>query len=65
LISFQPSIIFADDVGAHGQVMPDALGIGEANIDPFDFLFLDHLQDVFWRIGHVRLPFSFDTPPKG
>ncbi len=58
-------LIFANDVRAHRQVVPGALGIGKTDIDPLDLLFLDHLENVFWRIGHVRLPFSFITPPKG
>ncbi|EAT07975.1 hypothetical protein SKA58_08424 [Sphingomonas sp. SKA58] len=56
--------ILAKHARHHGQVLPLALGIGEADIDPFDLLFLDHLQDVFWRVGHMRLPFFQKNPPR-
>jgi len=34
--------VFIDDARHHGQVLPLALGIGEAQIDPLDLLLLDH-----------------------
>src|SRR5690606_26559814 len=38
--------VLVDDLRDHRQVLPLALGIGEAKIDPLDLLFLDPLHDV-------------------
>jgi hypothetical protein len=38
--------IFAHHAGDHGEVLPLALGVGEAQIDPLDLLVLDLVQDV-------------------
>src|SRR5690606_23778323 len=43
--------IFVHHAGAHLQVLPLALGIGEAQVDPFDLLILDLLHDIFCT-GH-------------
>ena len=39
-------LVFANDRADHRQVLPLALGIGEAEIDPFDLLVLDPLHDI-------------------
>jgi hypothetical protein len=43
--------ILAHHPGAHRQVLPFALGIGKAQIDPFDLFFLDPFDDVLC-LGH-------------
>ena len=45
-------IVLVDDAGAHRQVLPLALGVGEAQVDPLDFLVLDHLQDLVGVVRH-------------
>ena len=53
-MTFQPAIdepavfqlVFAEDTGHHGQVLPFALGVGESQVDPLDVLFLDLFQNV-------------------
>ncbi len=64
LIAFQPSIDEPSNIrpsvsssspitaGDHGKVLPLALGIGEAQIDPLDLVVLHHLQNVAGRIRH-------------
>src|SRR3982751_851733 len=37
-------------------MLPLALGIGEAKIDPLDLLVLDHLENVGRLVRHVCLP---------
>jgi hypothetical protein len=56
LIAFQPSI---EEHGRdHGEVLPLALGIGETQIDPLDFLVLDAVENVFCSCHR----WSFDWP---
>ena len=50
--------VFVDDARHHGQMLPLALGIGEAQIDPLDLLLLDHRQNVSSR-GHWVFPRCF------
>ena len=59
LIAFQPAIdepsnivplveeVFVDHRQIEGDVLPLAARVGEAHIDEFDLLVLDHLQDAF------------------
>ena len=49
--------ILTQHFGAHGEMLPFALRIGKAKINPFDLLILDTFQDVLSGGGHVRLPF--------
>ena len=46
--------VFIDDAGDHRQMLPLALGIGETQIDPFDVLFLDHIEDGGGFLAHVE-----------
>jgi hypothetical protein len=39
-------LVLAHDAGDHGEVLPLALGIGEAQVDPLDLFVLDLLEDV-------------------
>ena len=40
-------LIFANNACAHCQMLPFALGVSEAHIDPLDFLILNAFDDVF------------------
>ena len=44
--------VFVDHAGAHGQMLPFALGIGEAQIDPLDVIILDPGDDILRLGGH-------------
>jgi hypothetical protein len=48
--------ILIDHARTHRQVLPLALRVGEAKIDPFDLLVLDHAQNLASIVGHVELP---------
>jgi len=47
-------LVLADDSGNHRQMLPFALGIGEAKIDPLDLLVLDHLENVGRLVRHLK-----------
>src|SRR3546814_891840 len=60
-VEHQPvgEFILADQPGDHRQMLPLALGIGEAEIDPFDLLVLDLRENVRGRVRHdARLSFK-------
>src|SRR3954454_9911157 len=42
-------------------MLPFALGIGEAEVDPFDLLVLDARKDSAWVGRHERLPSLFES----
>ena len=39
-------VVVVDDARGHGQMLPLALGVGEAEVDPLDLLVLDPRQDL-------------------
>jgi len=49
--------IFGDRADMMRQMLPLAARIGEAEIDVFGVVLLDHLQD-FFRIAHRTIPFA-------
>src|SRR3546814_17647437 len=51
--------VLTDDTGHHGAVLPFALGIGKAQVDPLDLFFFDHFQNVIRRIRHLAYPSIF------
>src|SRR3546814_582568 len=51
--------VLTDDTGHHGEVLPFALGIGKAQVDPLDLFFFDHFQNVIRRIRHLAYPSMF------
>ena len=56
--------VLVDHARGHGQMLPFALGIGEAKVDPVDLLFLDPRQDRA-RAGclrHVALALVWSSP---
>ena len=46
-------LVFANHARAHGQMLPLALGVGEADIDPLDLFFLDTLDNILGGRAHV------------
>ena len=59
-VKHQPvfKLVLAHHAGDHGEVLPLALGIGEAQVHPLDFLVLDLLEDVF-HFRHFLVPPGF------
>ena len=49
--------ILVDRAHVVGQMLPLAARIGEPEVDVFDVVLLDHLQD-FLGIGHRNFPFD-------
>src|SRR5690606_39815955 len=53
--------VLVEELADHRQVLPLALGIGEAKVDPLDLLVLDPLHDIRCT-GHSRS--SLLVPPR-
>ncbi len=49
-------LVLVDHGRGHGQVLPLALGIGEAEVDPVDLLVLDAAKEWFLRRSPCALP---------
>ena len=50
------TLILIDQAGHHGQMLPFALGIGEAQVDPLDLLLLDHAENRVRIVRHWAVP---------
>src|SRR3546814_3487838 len=47
-------LVRAEGRGDHRQVLPLALGVGEAQVDPLDVVFLDPRDDILGLRSHRR-----------
>src|SRR6185503_4320762 len=52
-------IVFVDDARGHGQMLPFALGVGEAEVDPVDLLVLDARKNRARVVRHGECPALF------
>jgi len=67
LIAFQPAIVekvLVDRSNVMGEMLPFAARVGKPEVDVFNVVLLDHLND-FLGIRHHSFPFPYSEPLLG